>query len=193
MNNKSEKILDATIKLFIKNGVKKTTMDEIAEYANVSKVTIYKYFGDKNSLYLSVGSSILDHYIKALNSIVSNENELNQRILSYIDILADFTNSGKLSLCFELSKYNDRIEIEYAAYLKNYKNVLVRLIKEGKKENKIREDIDNNSIFYYIDMSVSYYQQNLEYRKKMQKNIKFQKEFMKFYVSNIFIDTVGIL
>jgi AcrR family transcriptional regulator len=52
MNIKAEKILNTTIKLFIHEGVKKTTMDEIAEKANVSKVTIYKYFIDKDTLYL---------------------------------------------------------------------------------------------------------------------------------------------
>ena len=51
MNKKENKILNTTINLFIRDGIKKVTMDDIAEYAKSSKVTVYKYFVDKDTLY----------------------------------------------------------------------------------------------------------------------------------------------
>ena len=37
MNKKAKKILNSTIRLFIRDGVKKITMDDIAENSNASK------------------------------------------------------------------------------------------------------------------------------------------------------------
>ena len=48
---KIESILQNAEKLFIKYGFNKVTMDSIAYEANVSKVTLYKYFPDKHHLY----------------------------------------------------------------------------------------------------------------------------------------------
>ena len=58
MNKKADKILDTTIRLFIRDGIRKITMDDIAENSHVSKVTIYKYFVDKDSLYFEVSKHI---------------------------------------------------------------------------------------------------------------------------------------
>ncbi len=193
MGKKSEKIVNSTIKLFIENGVKKTTMDEIAGRANVSKVTIYKYFGDKDSFYLEISKKIFTHYANALDSIDNSDNRLDEKLFVCMDILMDFTNSGKYDLCYELSMYNDNIEKEYILYQKKYRETLNNLIDQGKGIGIIRKDVDTDKVYYYIDMGIAYYQNNLEYRKKMQHDIKFQKEFMEFFIKNIFIDIQGLI
>jgi AcrR family transcriptional regulator len=43
-------ILDAARELFLKNGVDKTSMDEIAKEADYSKSTIYVYFKSKDDI-----------------------------------------------------------------------------------------------------------------------------------------------
>ncbi len=47
-------ILDAARPIFAKNGYRRTKVDEIAEYLNVGKGTIYRYFTDKKALFLAV-------------------------------------------------------------------------------------------------------------------------------------------
>lgn len=44
-------ILEQASRLFVRHGFVKVTMESVAQYANVSKVTLYKYFNDKQSLY----------------------------------------------------------------------------------------------------------------------------------------------
>jgi hypothetical protein len=43
-------------------------------------------------------------------------------------------------------------------------------------------------VFYYIDMGVAYYQQNADYRNRMLRERRFQREYMLFYMSHIFAD-----
>ena len=42
-----EKILDRAHELFVKQGIKSVTMDELAQSLGMSKRTIYEHYGDK--------------------------------------------------------------------------------------------------------------------------------------------------
>jgi len=44
-------IIEQASRLFVRHGYHNVTMESIAQYANVSKVTLYKYFKDKQTLY----------------------------------------------------------------------------------------------------------------------------------------------
>lgn len=47
-------ILDAAVQLFIQNGFGQTTLDQVASSAQVTKRTIYSYFGDKSVVFAAV-------------------------------------------------------------------------------------------------------------------------------------------
>jgi TetR/AcrR family transcriptional regulator, mexJK operon transcriptional repressor len=51
---KRRAILDAAATLFLRNGYRGTSMDEIAALATVSKQTVYKHFADKESLFSEI-------------------------------------------------------------------------------------------------------------------------------------------
>jgi AcrR family transcriptional regulator len=51
---KRRAILEAATTLFLRNGYRGTSMDEIAEVAGVSKQTVYKAFSDKESLFSEI-------------------------------------------------------------------------------------------------------------------------------------------
>jgi TetR/AcrR family transcriptional regulator, mexJK operon transcriptional repressor len=51
---KRRAILDAAATLFLRNGYRGTTMDEIAVLAAVSKRTVYQHFADKESLFSEI-------------------------------------------------------------------------------------------------------------------------------------------
>ncbi|MHB1315759.1 MAG: TetR/AcrR family transcriptional regulator [Christensenellales bacterium] len=186
MNRKEERILNATITLFIKNGIKKTTMDDIAENAKVSKVTIYKYFTDKESLSLSVGRKVLSQYKAELNSIIDSSQPIADKLIHFLDVVRDFTSGDKLYMCGELSKYNEDVKFEYDSYMKTYKETIMSLIEEGKRDRLIRSDIDNETAYYYIDMGLVYYQYNKEYRQKMISDLHFRNSFFSFILGSIF-------
>lgn len=49
---KQENVINAGLVCFAKNGYKKASMADIAEYAGVSKASLFQYFGSKRKLYL---------------------------------------------------------------------------------------------------------------------------------------------
>jgi TetR/AcrR family transcriptional regulator, mexJK operon transcriptional repressor len=69
-------ILAAARELFVRDGVERTSMDAVAALANVSKRTVYDYYGDKQGLLVGViidgGESLLASLRKALDRHLSD-------------------------------------------------------------------------------------------------------------------------
>jgi TetR/AcrR family transcriptional regulator, mexJK operon transcriptional repressor len=57
---KRQAILHAARDLFLRNGYAGTSMDEVALMAEASKVTIYKHFSDKHTLFIAVVTDAID-------------------------------------------------------------------------------------------------------------------------------------
>jgi TetR/AcrR family transcriptional repressor of mexJK operon len=57
---KRRAILEAATAVFLQNGYRGTSMDEIAALARVSKQTVYKHFADKEALFTEIVSSAVD-------------------------------------------------------------------------------------------------------------------------------------
>lgn len=193
MSKKAEKILNTTIRLFLDSGARRTTMDDIAEHSGASKVTIYKYFTDKDTLYLEAGRHILSAYMERLEAVLSSGEPLVRKLCDYLDAVSDFTDSGKYELCLELTRYNHELESEQKLYLRTYKQTMLALIDEGLARGLLKNTLDRDSIFYYIDMGVVYYQRNPEYRGKMRGDAGFRQHFMQFIIGNIFTDAKKLL
>ena len=71
MNNK-EKILEATIKVFNRKGLK-FTMDDIASELSMSKKTIYAVFRDKESMFFSMVDYCFDKIKESESEILSDD------------------------------------------------------------------------------------------------------------------------
>lgn len=57
---KRQAILDAALEVFMRNGYPSASMDEVAALAGVSKVTVYKHFSDKHSLFVAVFTGAIE-------------------------------------------------------------------------------------------------------------------------------------
>ncbi|WP_086930448.1 TetR/AcrR family transcriptional regulator [Agarilytica rhodophyticola] len=66
-DQKREDILAAAIAEFDKRGFQKTSMDQVAKVANVSKRTVYNHFPSKDSLFREIIIMMRDQGIEATN------------------------------------------------------------------------------------------------------------------------------
>lgn len=58
---KKQEILTQAMKIFSRNGVKNTTMEEIAEGAGIGKGTIYEYFRSKEDIFAEAFGRYMEH------------------------------------------------------------------------------------------------------------------------------------
>src|SRR5690625_7655455 len=82
---KQTAILKASLKLFMKNGIKKVSIQMIAKEAGVSQVTIYNYFGSKDQLV----DEVIAYYVN--NLWVEYEEIIYSKQLSYKEKLEQVT------------------------------------------------------------------------------------------------------
>ncbi|MFA5007488.1 MAG: TetR/AcrR family transcriptional regulator [Candidatus Izemoplasmatales bacterium] len=188
MNKKSDSILDASITLLLDHGMKGVTMDDISEQANVSKVTIYKYFTDKDTLYKEVCKRIIAGQSSALRCILESNRPLAWKFGSYVKCICDFTDSRLLWLCGELKHFNDRLAGEYADYMDIQTKALSHLVDEGFRSGMIRRNLDQRQVFHLINMGLVYYQQNEEYRRNVRSDSSLQTSILDFFMQGIFVD-----
>jgi len=62
-------ILDAAEHLFGEHGFRKTTLDDVAAAARVSRPLVYRYFGDKSALF----EQVLDRVLKEWHAVLAAE------------------------------------------------------------------------------------------------------------------------
>lgn len=68
---KYNRLMEKSEELFMQFGYKAVSMDQIAEAAGISKMTIYRYFSSKQDLFLEVLKLIMDKAYKQLEDEIS--------------------------------------------------------------------------------------------------------------------------
>jgi AcrR family transcriptional regulator len=150
--NKQNHIKKSALELFDKHGPSKVSIDEIANHANVSKVTIYKYFDSKNGLYREIIKMIFDEHIKEVQRVIGDDLPFFQKLKIIIATKSNSLYYMKGEFLQELIKSDREIE-DYIE--KNYKNKIKELMftfyDQGKREGYIDKNLSNEIIYLYIE------------------------------------------
>lgn len=145
-NKKEEmrkKIHEASIELFMEKGFHNTTMQDIAEKANVSKATIFNYFPSKSDIVLSFGrgqTSKLSKYVNKLPAELGVKEQIEAVILEDLRGTQDSPNLAK----FQLSEVY-KTDWLYAAETENREKlakIYSRILSKGQEEGKVSTNLD---------------------------------------------------
>lgn len=77
-----ENIIKSADKLFIENGLDKTTMDLIAKEALTTKPTLYGYFKNKDEIYFSIVYRYMNDLFERIRSIIQSESSCKEMYLA---------------------------------------------------------------------------------------------------------------
>ncbi len=80
-------ILEAAEKVFSQRGFSLTTVDEIAEEAQFSKATLYRYFKSKRDIFLDVLLNSFDDALKELKELKSRDLSTGEKLKELIQLL----------------------------------------------------------------------------------------------------------
>lgn len=108
-------ILEAAEKVFSQRGYTQSTMDEIADEAQFSKATLYRYYKSKSDIFMGVIVSSFADVLAELETIRSKEKEAGDKLRELIRIVLDY-----------LRKKKNMIRIFYAE-----KDAMSRIFKIG--------------------------------------------------------------
>lgn len=132
-------ILEATIKVFHKKGIK-FTMDDLARDLGMSKKTIYTVFKDKNELFLSMVDYLFDAIKESEQQIINDSSRSTiDKIHSILCVMPEGYRDLDFGQLYILKDRYPKIYKQVEKRLENgWENTLL-LLEQGKKEGVIRD------------------------------------------------------
>jgi AcrR family transcriptional regulator len=148
---KKEMVKQAALDLFSAFGVDKVSVAEISKKANVSPVTIYNYFGNKDELVKTVLIDYMDKTFEEYSELIYSQRPFSEKLEQ---IIFRKTETAKaLSPEFLQSLTDPSLQ----ALLEEYTNqksmpIAMELIEQGKKQGYINPKLTTEAILFYIQV-----------------------------------------
>lgn len=145
-----ESILDVMGELLYSRGLKKLTMDEIAQKLGVSKKTLYKYFASKDELITAFFQTIYE------KDVILTESILNETTLSTTEKLYDVVASYEhtyltIQVCEEARLYFPKHWKQLENIRKTKVHAITTLLTEISKSMQIRNRYTKELITIMVD------------------------------------------
>ena len=189
-SEKQNRILDIATSEFASLGYRTANINVIAEKCGISVGSLYKYFGTKENLFLSVCSLMVDTLKTSLDLVDNAEGGFFDKVEQIIRIIQqhsrefpgvihvynEVTTQGNSELAAKLSYEMESVSAELYS----------RLITEAKSKGEIDPAVDERMAAFCID--------NLFMTLQFSYATEFYKERMKVYVDpDIFGDDERVL
>ncbi|MEM8610092.1 MAG: TetR/AcrR family transcriptional regulator [Myxococcota bacterium] len=143
--DKRERILNAAIKVFAKNGFYATRVSEIAKAAGVADGTIYLYFKNKDDVLISIFEDGITRLLEIIRDVAASEDTVEQRITRIIEMqLGLLEDQRDLAEVITVNlRQSSRLLKQYGAPLfMEYIDVLAGVIEEGQKQGVFRKGLN---------------------------------------------------
>ena len=142
---RTDEILAAARKIFAEHGYARTTIDQIADYLNVGKGTVYRYFDDKKSLFLAVFA----------NGMAQVRDTMRAKI-DPVELPQDKINTAVTTFCDFFDNNQDLIEIYMqvrSEFKDDYKRISLDLYSDYivRIQDNLRKGVEIG-IFHELDV-----------------------------------------
>jgi len=140
-SNKREEIIKGAMEVFVKNGIDRTSLSDIAEHLGTTKSYFYFHFSSKEDLVFSIQKYIMDSAISYLESTVAKNITPAEKIKSWIDWNLDRVKERRVEVDFMyqamfskyISKFSRERREEILEIHRKYINLVGEVIKEGQE------------------------------------------------------------
>jgi len=143
--------------LFIENGAKTVTMDDVANAFGISKKTLYQMFRNKEELLEEILRYHLDLVISRLKQLDLSVDNAIERMVCRDEEIERISHSNKTILIKQLMKYYPAIFNKHMLnFSEKFSEVLVQNIEKGRRQGFYRNDFDAvvySKIFFQLVMS----------------------------------------
>lgn len=181
---KRNRIFNAAINEFAEHGFESTNINNIAQNAGVSIGSMYKYFKNKEELYLAIIHFGVESLKGILEETISGEEDLFGKIEKIIKAIQSYSRSN-----INLTKvYNQMTNESHSGLVweivSDMEGVTAQLysslIEEAKAAGAVRNDADSKLFAYFLD--------NLFILLQFSYSCEYYKERLKMFVGEDVFD-----
>ena len=148
---KMKSILSAAFELFSIQGIKDTSIAEIAQKAVVSQVSIYNFFQSKQNLVRQAMFAIMDEGLKKSEQVLESRLPFQQKLEKLL-FISDEADRQSAPAFFKSIIASDPTVVgvlnEY--YQTRTEPFILRLVEQGKQEGCINRELSTEALRLYI-------------------------------------------
>jgi AcrR family transcriptional regulator len=152
-----ERILEESVKLFLRKGFSGASIKDITEAVNLSKGSLYWHFKSKNDLLEAIigqfERGFLDGLIESVNAVRGGFTEKFNRYHKHVTEFAVKTRDLSLvftTLSAELSGSGTEAERQIRNMYAKYHAFVKELLELGKRDGKIKKELDTDVVTHVI-------------------------------------------
>jgi AcrR family transcriptional regulator len=150
---KRETIRRAALELFKTFGFKKVSINEVAQRAGVSPVTVYNHFGSKEELVRDVmkwfTSDLVDKYTEIIKSDLPFLDKLEAIVMGKTEVLSQFQGE----LVQEVIRADPQLQVYIDdLYNNKVKPNVISFFNEGAEQGYIHKKYSAETIMFYFEV-----------------------------------------
>ena len=134
-------ILSTAEDLFQKFGFKRITIEEICSKSNVSKMTFYKYFPNKNELIKHLMNSWLKQVEKTINNFDEIDVSFTEKIKILLRLKEESTSKFSKEFLTEYMNPDPDLQNFFKDFYERATVLFVDFIKKEQRKGEVRKDI----------------------------------------------------
>lgn len=169
---KCTQLIETAKDLFFKHGVKRITIEEICEKSNVSKVTFYKYFSNKDDLVRHIRDELINQGFSKFDEI----NELDISFPEKIDLITqwrvEFFSNIKSEFIEDILSVEETTKEMKSRYLKNIEN--------AQTKGEVRKDL-SPELIWIVTEKLNEIVKDGGWKEIFSEYSEFQKQLRKIY------------
>ena len=146
MSKHEERIVGESLKLFMENGIRSVTMDDIAAQCGISKRTLYEHFSDKEALLTCCIKSIQSKKNQDHAAIIKASEHVIEVMMGKIKLVLKEGADCVPAFYREIAKYYPSVHAIKQRHFKEFvskevKDLLAKGIKQGLFRTELNVDI----------------------------------------------------
>lgn len=149
---KRKQLIRTAKDLFFKYGIKRVTVEEICREANVSKMTFYKYFRNKNALVRTWITEMTEEAMDRYRSLMDSDLPFQEKVRETIQMKLEGTDG--MSRDF-FSDYIPHADPELSDFLHQRMHAVMGLVIKdyaaAQKRGDIRQDVRIDFVLWYLN------------------------------------------
>jgi AcrR family transcriptional regulator len=149
---KIEQIKEASLLLFKSQGLNKVTMEEIAKKAAVSKVTLYKYFPDKQTLYETLVRDIYDTERREMRDIQAMDANFHEKMNAIIEVRVNKYYEQLQKFFEDYFVRSEELNTYMIEFIEEVKNIRKDIYAQGRREGLIGNEYEDATIDQYFEV-----------------------------------------
>jgi AcrR family transcriptional regulator len=133
-NDKRSRILDAAQNLFLRYGVKRTSLDDVVREAGIAKGTLYLYFDSKDALFAAIAERLCAEVLRNAEEAIASSSSITPRVVGCLDAYIGSMHrlTAQSPHIAELTESKEALAAAiYGAFDRKIRDLLRKVLRDG--------------------------------------------------------------